>query len=349
MKKKACVIGHFGGNKVCLDGQTIKTLMIFNELKKQLGEDQIAILDTHSGRKKLLKCFIKAFFALKNSQNVIMLPAHNGVRFFAPVLLFWNALFHRKLHYSVIGGWLPELTQNNKGLCKQLKKFNHIYVETNTMKKALEEQNFTNVTVVPNCKEIAPLRVEELVYQSEEPYRLCTFSRVNRRKGIEDAANVIQEINEERGKIVYKLDIYGRIDEGEEQWFEEFTKGMPDYIRYCGQVCSNGSVEVVKNYFALLFPTKYYTEGIPGTIIDAYFAGVPVISSMWQSYHDIVDTDITGVGYKFDNPNELKQKLLKIEKRVNDFNALKVNCLSKSSQYTPSVALKCMIDNIQNS
>ena len=217
------------------------------------------------------------------------------------------------------------------------------------MKKALEEQNFANVIVVPNCKELTPLSVDELVYQSEEPYRLCTFSRVNRKKGIEDAANVIREINEERGKSVYKLDIYGRIDEGEEQWFENFTKSMPDYIRYCGQISSDRSVEVVKNYFALLFPTKYYTEGIPGTIIDTYFAGVPVISSMWQSYHDIVDTDITGVGYEFDNLNDLKQKLLDIENRANDFNALKVNCLSKSLQYTPSVALKCMINNIQNS
>lgn len=346
MRKKVCVIGHFGGNGVYLDGQTIKTKMVTAELKNQLGENEVDILDTHGGKKALIKCFIKAFSALKNSESVIMMPAHNGVRFFAPVLLSWNVLFHRKLHYSVIGGWLPELTKNNKGLVKQLKKFNHIYVETDTMKKALEEQGFANITVTPNCKELIPLGVDELVYQSKAPYRLCTFSRVNRKKGIEDAANVICEINEECGRTVFELDIYGRIDEGEEKWFEGFTKNAPDYIKYCGQISADRSVEVIKNYFALLFPTKYYTEGIPGTIIDAYFAGVPVVCSKWESYHDIVDDNVTGIGYEFDNINDLKQKLLDIEKNVNDFNALKINCLNKSMRYTPSVALKHMVDNI---
>ena len=348
MKTKVCVIGHFGGNKVYLDGQTIKTKMVTAELKKQLGEDNVDILDTHGGKKALIKYFIKAFSALKNSENIIMLPAHNGVRFFAPVLLLWNTLFHRRLHYSVIGGWLPELTKNNKGLGKRLKKFDYIYVETDTMKKALEEQGFTNITVVPNCKELVPLKSEDLVYHTEKPFRLCTFSRVNRKKGIEDAANVIRQINEESGRTVYELDIYGRIDEGEEEWFESFTKSSPDYIKYCGQIPAEHSVEVIKNYFALLFPTKYYTEGIPGTIIDAYFAGVPVVSSIWQSYHDIVDDNVTGIGYEFDNLNDLKQKLLDIEKYADNFNALKINSLAKSLNYTPSVALRSMIDNILN-
>lgn len=346
MRKKVCVIGHFGSNKLYLDGQTIKTKMVTAELKKQLGENEVGILDTHGGKKALIKCFIKAFSALKNSDSVIMMPAHNGVRFFAPVLLFWNVLFHRKLHYSVIGGWLPKLTKNNKVLAKYLKKFDHIYVETDTMKKDLEKQGFANIAVIPNCKEIIPLRADELVYQSEAPYRLCTFSRVNRMKGIDDAANVIREINEECGRTVFELDIYGRIDEGEEEWFAGFTKSAPDYIKYGGQIPTDRSVEVIKNYFALLFPTKYYTEGIPGTIIDAYCAGVPVVSSRWESYHDIVDDNVTGIGYEFDNINDLKQKLLDIKKKVKDFNALKINCLNKSMRYTPSVALKLMIDNI---
>ena len=347
MKTKVCIIGHFGGNKVYLDGQTIKTKMVTAELKKQLGEDQVDILDTHGGKKALLRCFVKAFSALKNSENVIMLPAHNGVRFFAPVLLFWNTLFHRRLHYSVVGGWLPELTKNNKGLGKRLKKFDHIYVETDTMKKALEEQGFTNITVVPNCKELVPLKSEDLVYHTEKPFRLCTFSRVNRKKGIEDAANVIRQINEESGRTVYELDIYGRIDEGEEAWFEDFTKNSPDYVKYCGQVSADRSVEVIKNYFALLFPTKYYTEGIPGTIIDAYFAGVPVISSKWQSYHDIVDDNVTGMGYEFDNINELKQILISISEAPSMLNDMRSSCLKKSKNYTPCVAMSALIKNME--
>ena len=348
MKNKVCIIGHFGGDKVCLDGQTIKTKIITAELKKQLGENQVNIFDTYGGKKTLLKCFFKAFSVLKNNENIIMLPAHNGVRFFTPVLLFWNIFFHRKLHYSVIGGWLPKLVSSKKSLCKMLKRFNYIYVETNTMKQILQKQGFENVSVIPNCKELQPLTIDQLVYNTEEPYKLCTFSRVNRLKGVGDAVDVIKKINTQFGKIVFKLDIYGRIDDGEEEWFNNLVCNAPAYINYCGQVSFEKSVDIIKNYFALLFPTKYYTEGIPGTIIDAYAAGVPVISSRWESFSDIIDDGITGKGVEFNNDDEWYNVLIDILKNIEEFNKLKINCIKKSACYLSHIALRRIIDNINN-
>ena len=74
-----------------------------------------------------------------------------------------------------------------------LKRFNYIYVETNTMKQILQKQGFENVSVIPNCKELQPLTIDQLVYNTEEPYKLCTFSRVNRLKGVGDAVDVIKK------------------------------------------------------------------------------------------------------------------------------------------------------------
>ena len=54
----------------------------------------------------------------------------------------------------------------------------------------------------------------------------------------------------------------------------------------------------------MLFPTHFYTEGIPGTIIDAYASGVPVISAKWESFEDLVN-DKVGYGYSFGNNSEL--------------------------------------------
>ena len=346
MRKKVCVIGHFGGDKVFLDGQTIKTKIVTTELKKQLGEHQVNTIDTYGGKEALLKCFFKTFMALKNNDNVIMLPAHNGVRFFAPVLCFWNVFFNRKLHYAVIGGWLPKLLQKKKILRAILKHFDHIYVETKTMKSSLEMQGFKNILVVPNCKELNVLSEDRLVYTNDEPYRLCTFSRVNRLKGIEDAIDTITKINTHFGRRVYELDIYGRIDDGEEEWFKNLMNESMDYIKYCGKVEFNQSVEVIKNYFALLFPTKYYTEGIPGTIIDAYSAGVPVISSKWESFSDIVDEGVTGIGYEFDDKEDLYNKLLSILNSLDEFNALKINCIKKSERYLPKTVIKAIVNNI---
>ena len=55
---------------------------------------------------------------------------------------------------------------------------------------------------------------------------------------------------------------------------------------------------VIKGYYMLLFPTHFTTEGIPGTIIDSYAAGVPVIASKWDGFNDVIDNGVTGIGYQ---------------------------------------------------
>lgn len=339
---KIGIIGHYGGQKQFLDGQTVKTKIITKELEKQLGSEQILKIDTHGGKKALPKLFFKAISALRKCRNVLILPAHNGVRFFVPLLTFFNRFYKRKLVYAVIGGWLPQYLQDKPKLLKKLKKFDGIYVETNTMRVALEELGLTNVEVMPNCKELKVLSEEELVYSKEEPYKLCTFSRVMKEKGIEDALNAVKAVNEKFGRTVYTLDIYGQIDGGQTEWFEALQKSFPEYIRYGGLVPFDQSVEVLKNYFALLFPTKYYTEGIPGTIIDAYAAGVPVISAQWESYGDIVSNQ-TGIGYEFGCNENLIDILEELEQKPELVFSKKENCLNEAKKYQPKTAIENLI------
>lgn len=333
--KTVYIIGHFGGGQLYLDGQTVKTKILAAELEKELGAENVGKVDTYGGIKSLVKCFFQSLSALKNSKNVIMLPAYNGVSFFAPVLLYGNLFFRRKLHYSVIGGWLPKMLKKRKVLRRQLKKFHHIYVETSVMKAMLEEMGFTNISVVPNCKELQILTPEQLVYPSAEPYKLCTFSRVTPRKGIGDIIESVRTVNEKLGRTVFSLDIFGQVDPSETQWFEDLQKSFPDYVRYGGMVAFDQSVEVLKDYFALAFPTRYFTEGIPGTIIDAYAAGVPVISAKWQNYSDILD-ESTGFGFEFENTQALTEILEDIARNPEKVLERKVSCLKRAEDYIPS-------------
>ena len=346
-KARVAVIGHFAFGKECLDGQTVKTKIVTDELYKQLGSDEVLKLDTAGGKGILLKAPFQCFKALKTAKNVIIFPAHNGLRVYAPLLSVFRKFFkNRKLHYVVIGGWLPEFLQKRKRLAKQLKRFDGIYVETNTMKNALEKQGFTNIFVMPNCKDLKILKPEELVYPTGEPYKLCTFSRVMKEKGIEDAVNAVKEINEKEGRTVYTLDIYGQVDSSQTQWFENLQTTFPNYIEYKGVVDYDKSVEVLKNYFALLFPTRFYTEGIPGTIIDAYAAGIPVIASKWESYSDIIDEGTTGLGYETNNVADLIKRLKNVVYNAKYISGLKLNCLEKSRYYLPCSIVKILIEKL---
>ena len=334
------VIGHFAFGEICLDGQTVKSKIITEELQNQLGQEQVLKIDTHGGAKTLLKAPFQVIHALKKSANVLIFPAQNGLRVYAPLLSFFNRFFGRKLHYVVIGGWLPEFLKGRKHLSDSLKRFDGIYVETDTMKKALEVQGFDKVFVMPNCKKLTVLSEDELVYPDGVPYRLCTFSRVMKEKGIGTAVNVIKRVNDRLGYTAYSLDIYGQVDSSQAQWFEDLKEKFPEYVHYCGCVDANKSVEVLQNYFALLFPTHFYTEGIPGTIIDAYAAGIPVISARWESFSDVVEDGKTGIGYEFDDDKQLEKILIVVAEKPEMLLDMKEKCLCKAGDYIPENAIR---------
>lgn len=345
--KKVCVIGHLAYGKNYLDGQTVKTKIVTKELKQQLGKDEIMTIDTHGGSKKLLKLLFQLPHVMKKVENIIIMPAHNGIRFFAPLLAFFNNFFHIKLHYVVIGGWLPEFLESRKELQNSLKKFNGIYVETNTMKNNLEKLGFKNVYILPNCKELNILKEDELIYATSKPFKLCTFSRVMKEKGIEDAVNAVEKINKQYGETIFTLDIYGQVDSSQVEWFENLKEKFSNDIKYKGLVPFDQSTNVLKEYYALLFPTHFYTEGIPGTIIDAYASGVPVISAKWESFEDLVN-DKVGYGYSFGNNSELVKILQNAVIDSKKIGMMKKNCIKEAKKYTPQVALIRLIASLYN-
>lgn len=341
---KIGICGHYGGNQNFLDGQTVKTKIITKELQKEFGSEQVKCLDTFGGSKRLFSIIKGLCSLLASCKNVIILPAHNSLRLFAPILATLNCFYHRKLHYVVIGGWLPEFVKKRSWLKKALMKFDYIYVETNIMKDKLTQMGFNNIVILPNFKELDILQPEELIYAAGEPYKLCTFSRVMKEKGIEDAVDAVIAVNKHFGRVVYSLDIYGQVDVNQVKWFEDLKARFPEYIKYKGTVDFDKTTSVLKNYFMLLFPTRFYTEGIPGTIIDAYAAGVPVLASKWENYQDLVDAQV-GYGYDFNSKKGLEKMLLKIKvKNIEDVGVMKRSCIVKAKDYIP----KNIINNLSN-
>ena len=294
-KYKVGILGHYGCGREFLDGQTIKTKNITAQLQKELGEEQVLTADTYGGVRALPKCLLALFSMLVHCENVIILPAQNGVKLFPLFLVFFNTLFKRRLHYIVIGGWLPEMVSQHPGVGAVLKKLDCIYVETNTMMQRLRDVGFSNVTILPNFKDIRVLSESELIHLEGEPYRLCTFSRVMKEKGIGDAVEALKVINEKFGRTVFTLDIYGQVDAAQIQWFEDLKASFPEYVQYKGSVPPEQSVDVLKDYYALLFPTYYEGEGFAGTLLDAMAAGIPAIVSDWKFNSEIVVANQTGV------------------------------------------------------
>ena len=341
--KKVAIVGHFAFGKNLLNGQTVKTKIITGEIEKVVGKSKVLTIDTHGGKKIFVKIVKNIIKALKNCEIVVIIPASTAARILVPILVFFNRFYKRQLVYVEIGAWMQSRLSEHRRLIKKMQAFDRIYAETTTSFKVLQKLNFQNMEIMPNCKSLQALEIHEMKYPSGEPYKLCTFSRVMKEKGVEDAINAVIAINEELGRIAYTLDIYGQIDRNQIEWFDNLQKEFPTYIHYGGIVPFDESVEVLKNYFALLFPSRYYCEGIPGTIIDAYSAGIPVISVKWENFGDIIEDGVTGIGYDFEDENGLRNCLLEVLLMPQKMIELKQNCLEKSKVFYPEEALKPLL------
>lgn len=343
---KILICGHFGRNENFLDGQTIKTKNIYLALLGKYGEKEINKIDTYQWKKHPISFLKKCIDGIKDSKNIIILPAQNGVRVFIPLFLLINKLYKRKIFYIVIGGWLPEFLETRKGLLKKVKKLDKVFVETNNMKKKLEKLDVKNVEILVNFKNITPLKEEELNFNYSKPYKVCTFSRVMKEKGIEDAIQVVKNINEESNEIVYELDIYGQIDEGYKDNFTKVINSSSEYIQYKGCIDAEKSVDTLKNYYLLLFPTKFKTEGIPGTIIDALSAGVPIVASKWDNADEIISDGRNGLIYEFNSLSDFYNKLqiLLNYKKVYD---MKCNCVADAKRFTTEFAMEKIYINLK--
>lgn len=330
--KKIGIVGHF--NEMAFDGQTVKTRELYNAFQEKVGKKQIFTVSLSEFRKNPFKFFAECFKIMKICENIIILPAQNAIKILPPLFSINKKRYSYKLYYFVIGGWLPELLKVKKHLIKYFKNFNGIWVETSTMKNNLELLGLNNVFVVPNFKNLKIISEKELVFTKNPPYKLCTFSRVMKEKGIEDAINAVLEINEKVGYTKFELDIYGKIDSGYVDTFTNIQKSFPPYIKYCGIVEADKSVSVIKNYFALLFPTYYNGEGMPGTIIDAYSSGVPVIATNWRYNAEIVKHKKCGFIYDYKNKELLTKILSDIYETPALLNNMKKHCIKEAEKYT---------------
>lgn len=342
---KISIMGNYALKDNAVNGQTIKTKQLTEELIRRFGDVQT--IDTSANKLGLvLSIPFLCMKALIKSKNVVILPAENGLRLISPLLVMENFIFKRALHYVVIGGWLPEFLKDYGYLLKCLRRFTGVYVETKMMKEALENLGLTNVYILPNFKNLRVLKNSEIKYMDSTPHRLCTFSRVSKEKGIEDAVNAVKAINDLYGKIVFELDIYGQVDENQKRWFASILDKFPPYIRYCGIVPYDLSTEILKNYYALLFPTYYDGEGFAGTLIDAMSAGVPVIASDWKYNAEIIADNFTGLIVPSKDVNSLINALDWIYTNQKEWNLYKKNCVIEAEKYTPEKAVVQLIEQL---
>lgn len=336
------IIGHFGGNEKFNDGQTVKTIAIYDALKRY-GIEGIDKIDTYYIRKNPLRFLWRFMSGFFRDKKYIVLLSSNGRRVLFPILSFMSRFMNKDVYHYGIGGRLAREVSEKPSWKNYVSSFKSNWMESTELAERLQKLGVNNAIYLPNFKKLNIMTEAELCTEYQEPYKLCTFSRVMKEKGIEDAIDAVRAINAEYGKPVVKLDIYGPAEEDYLKYLQKVI-AQDSACSYRGVVPANESVEALKDYYALLFPTHWRHEGIPGTIIDALSAGVPVIARRWQYCDEMITDGKTGYVYDFDKPEELKEKIEFAIKCKSETIEIKKNCIKKAHGYSEERVIKYIVE-----
>lgn len=348
MKKSGiAIIGRVADGVQLLDGQTVKTRILRDELRRRFPDRRMICADTYCYKRHAIRVLWKTVRAFAECEHIFVLLSRNGRRFFFPLLNGLNRVYHRRLYHDVIGGALPDEVRANPALIRQLNRFEVNWVEFSAMQEALETLGVERVEVLPNFKRLDALQASELVPACRDPFVFVMFSRVTREKGVTEAVRAVEEANRRAGCKRAELHIYGPVEREYEPEFSALMDEHAGMAVYEGCVPYEESVRTLSGSFMMLFPSTYAGEGVPGTIIDAFSAGLPVIATNWHDNAELVRDGITGYCYRWEEPHQLAEWICYAIEHPEEVEAMRPACLKEARRYTPEAAMTRICERME--
>lgn len=341
---KATVIGHMDWKSNNMIGAVVKARNILNQLSMSFPYETISNIDIYNWRKRAPIVLAQIIRSFAQSKNIILIISDTSGPLMK-LLAFLNAVFKRKILYVAVGGNMGYNLMQNKEAVQSLSFVDSFFVENIDCVQDMKALGLKNTFILRNFKLLSPMSEVDISDTLSRPFKFCTFSRVAKQKGITDAINAIEEINTELGEGLCELDVYGKVEYDYEQEFYSLVNSKR-HCNYCGVVDGGDSVKILKDYYCLLFPTKFQTEGIPGTIIDAFAAALPVICSDWQRCRQLIIDGKNGIVYKFADYSELKKSIIYAINNPERIKKLKSGCLKAYQDYLPDKAIKPLLERL---
>lgn len=295
--KRILVLGAFGFRKSLFDGQTIKTRNLLTLLQDK-GVD-VDHFDTQDFKANKLS-FIRMFWKVMRCKTLYYLPAQNNLAYLFPIIYWLSFIFHIKIHYFVVGGWLVEFLEGKHRLRNKLSRIAGIHCETQHMKNALEKgYGFRNVDVFPNFR-ISDFHPK--THHEENKLKLVFMARIIKMKGLDLIFELGNRIVDKGLQDKISVDFYGPQQDGEGD-IEYFNTNVAKYefMKYHGPLEPKDIYTTLEKYDTMLLPTHFYTEGLPGSILDAYISGIPVIVTKWKYATEFVEDGNTGIIIPFED------------------------------------------------
>lgn len=312
-ERKALVIGTTGEGENFSFGGSDKIKGLREALLKLYGE--VSLANTYGWKRHPLRTLSKLKKEISNANDIYIVLSVNGTKLLCPSIIRWAKRKNANLLYAMVGiGNLEDETKKdnhwdnitsliqkknlwhrgNIKISKILSNMDAVLVETKRLKEMTEYlYGLNNVSVLENGRNYSIQKDISQKNPADPIIHFVYFANVAKAKGADLLLKAVSLLNEKNVRG-FDVSIYGRLGESDKSWFD--PDSLPKNVLYKG-VCLSNKIETLRQYDCLVFPS-IYVEGMPGTIVDARFAGLVVVASTFTFADELVTNGVDGFLFK---------------------------------------------------
>lgn len=233
--------------------------------------------------------------ALARHDQVVLSVSRNGALALVTLLAVAGFLKPRlRCTFLAVGGSLPGNVRRLDGAARRfyvrcLERCRPVWVEGEWMRRELEELGVRGVEVLPNPRPAAGRRWDPDAATSR---RFVFVSRVTPTKGIEQAMAAVEALA--ASGVEAALEVVGPVEDEYRDTFEALLRRHPR-TSYRGAVRQEEVEGVLAGAAALVLPTLWLTEGMPGAIVEAAMVGAPVVSTSTPTISEVIEDGVSGL------------------------------------------------------
>jgi glycosyltransferase involved in cell wall biosynthesis len=293
--------------------------------------------------KVLFRLVTYLIWNVKHYDIVSLHASDRGMFFFGPIICLYAKLFRKKTLLRLFGGSFNDFYNKKNRFTKILinrtiLSADIILMQTKRMIKALKDKGSGEIKWFSTHRTI-PKDIPKLTDKHEHCHRFLFLGHLWKTKGIETILEISSDLPEE-----CKIDLYGPLDEYSEGIIN--SRGN-NCVKYCGLLSHSQVYEVIQDYQCLILPTYHDGEGYPGVIIEAFFHGLPVITTNWLAIPEIVDRSC-GILINPKAPKELAESIRLLNCDRNLWKKLSAGAKKKTGLFDPDYWSDVFYDVLSN-
>lgn len=282
------------------------------------------VIDTYREKWKflsLIPILVASIKKIRSSEITFLNLNEREIIFLGIPLVFYSKFVKKKIIVRFFGG-NQDIHYNDSWTYKFAINFlfansDHVLLQTRHL---CDYFNSDKSYWFPTARPLPPLQAKSNEFTETGNLKIVFIGNVSRTKGVHLLIDAAKQVRSSVDITVYGPLVNISLDE------------MKEVGIVYGGVLSHDQVQnTLRKFDYLCLPTMHDGEGYPGCILEAFSAGLPVISSSWRSIPELVKENETGILFEPGDSNDLIAAINKAKK--NKMDGMRYNLLDTAQDF----------------